>query len=506
MADNAKLLIQQAISACPNDAMMTNAVNWPLLRKALEATAGGAVETDANNQPYVVGADGRPVLIGTNQKNTAVHAGDSRAAQGFVDETITAGNYTGGYTSRNWYQWLVALAGQPLRLIQSAGVGGDTTTLFVARQNNAAGGSLFGKLSSPGWVQHRPGWLFMSLGINDVTGGVPTAASIANARLILSKAQQTRTIVVWPTETPVGPAGTQLGASAPLLAAWNSELQGLRSEFPNLIVPDCYTAFIDPATGLCRAGLHNDSSGIHVHYNNAGALLFAQTVYSAIANLLPSTGFPLASNASELISSNPSINQYQVNPLFSGATVTDALQSAIAFGAGATGTATLIPDPLGYGNAIQVDVTYTGASSAYTLLGLKQSASNFVGGESVVGAVHVRCGAPGAAPGALLPLDASRSVRVPEHLLNITDAVAAGGTANSRQSLMYSTNDAGLVSGFDLVSLTPAYKLKAGVPQSVQQMIYLRGTAAGSGPVRWIVSQPTIRRIPEFSDAWLPFL
>lgn len=432
---------------------------------------------------------------------TGIPGGDSRTAQGFSDDTTLAGTLTGSYSSRNWYQWLMMLSGQPLRLTQAAGVGGDRVSNFVARQNNPQGGSLFGKFAAPGWVPYAPGWLFLTLGINDILNNVETSVSLAGARQILNASKSTGTVVVWPTELPVGPNGTQLtGAQLALLSAWNEGLKALRAEYPLLRVPDCYTAFLNPATGSAYAGLHNDTSGAHVHLNNAGALLYAQTVYASISSELFAANVLLAGDAAEVISGNPAVNQYQVNPLLSGADATAALQSAVSFGAGATGTATLIDDPEGYGKAIQVDVTYTGTSSAFALLAFKASAANFVGGECIIAAARVRVGLPGASPGLLAPgITPAHMVRCPEHILNVTDAVADGGNVNSRQSLVNSANDAGVRSGFEGISATPIYQIKPGAPQAVQQQLYLRGIGAGSGAVRWIVSRPTIRRVPSGS-------
>ncbi|MFY9479176.1 MAG: SGNH/GDSL hydrolase family protein [Aquabacterium sp.] len=438
------------------------------------------------------------------------HGGDSRGAQGFADTTDQLINnmYVAAMTSRNWPAWLMLLAGQPLQLVQACGRGGDRTSQFVARQHNPLGGSLFGRNELAGWTPYRPNWFFLSLGINNVLNNVSLEDSLRDARLILNEARRLGTIVVWPTEPPEGPLGTPFTATERVaLAAWNEGLKALRAEYPNnLRVPDAFAAFLNPLTGRSYPGLHNDPlTGKAVHLNNAGAYRMALTVFKEIGPELCESTLLIRGSAAN-ITTGSAVGQYQVNPLLQGNVLYNAgdlansvLGAQVAFGGGTSGgTATLIDDPEGNGKAVQIDVTYTSNLSAFALLVFKDSAGQFVGGENICGVARVRVGLPGAAPGLLAEgMTAAHKVRCPEHVLNVTDAVADGGAINSRQALVNSADDRGVESAFSGITATPTFQVKANAPQKVEQSLYLRGFAdePAAGPVRWIVSLPQLRPI-----------
>jgi hypothetical protein len=439
----------------------------------------------------------------TSSHRTAALFGDSRIVQNFIDTTMTAGTYSGVYTAKGWFHHVQLLAGNPFNLVHAAGKSGDTIAQAVARINNPQGGAMFGNLTNPGWTCQRPNWLFVSLGINDILNSVPTATSVAGARTILDAAKAIGATVVWPTEYLPGGEGSAFSAGAlSLLAAWNSALLSLRGEYYNLIVPDVYSAFLDPANpGFSYSGLMNDGSGQWIHPNNAGGALYGRTVYEATADVLPAANYALlAGDANEIISANPMINQYQINPLLTGADLA-AAGVATAAGGGATRTAKLITDPSGYGQAIQIDATFTSASAAYVYVTLTDSKANVVGGERLVAACNIAIGGTNATDGVLDPITSANNIRTAMHSLAVTDAVAAGGNANFRNTrdasdAVSAAHDAGIRAGESGVSVTPPYQTKAGVPQLVQQQLYLRGTAAG-GSARFIISRPTIRRISE---------
>jgi len=427
--------------------------------------------------------------------------GDSRGAQGFVDETTNTSLYTGQFVDRNPAHWLMSLLGHPLRMIQNAGVGGDTVAMAAARMHNTQGGSLFGKVANPGWTAHAPEFLFVHLGINDALNQstITLATSIAMARSILDAADSLGTTVIWMDEPPEAIGGTVMStAQNQRRLDWNAALKALELEYPNLWVVPVSAALTDSGTGKMLAGLTNDNTATYIHMNNAGAKLVAETILAYTAPLwVGRRSLALVTHASDLVSVNPECNQYQVNPLLAGATPTAALAMAVSFAAGVTGgVATIITDPEGYGQAIQIDLTYNSASAAYALVTFQSSQANFRGGERVYGSCRIRCGLPGASPGLLATgLTSAHMVRTPEHLLYVTDAVADGGNANTRVGLANGDGDAGLRSGFELTSKTPEYQLKAGAPQLVQQQLFLRGIGAGSGTVRYLISRPTLRRV-----------
>lgn len=442
------------------------------------------------------------VAMGVTQGRNAVLFGDSWAVQHFIDTTLTAGTYAGVYTAKGWFHHLQLLSGNAFNLIHAAGKSGDTIAMAVARMNNPQGGAMFGNVANPGWTGARPNWLFVSLGINDILNGVATSTSVAGARTILNAARNMGATVVWPTACLPGGEGSALSGSAlSLLRAWNSELLALRSEYYNLIAPDAYAAAMDPANpGYSYSGLFNDGSGTWIHPNNAGGALLGSTAYTAIGTRLPPPNYALlAGDANEIISVDPTINQYQVNPLLAGADFT-AVGVSFANGGGATSTRKLIADPAGYGQAIQVDVTFSSATAAYVFVTLPPSQANVLGGERLIAASYVAIGGINATDGVLDPITAANGVRTAAHLLAVTDNAGAGGNANFRNArdasdAVSAAHDAGIRAGESGISVTPPYQTKAGVPQLVQQQFWLRGTGAGSA--RFIISRPAIRRIPD---------
>lgn len=433
---------------------------------------------------------------------TAALFGDSRAVQNFVDTTLTAGTYAGIYTAKGWFHHLQLLSGNAFNLIHAAGKSGDTIAMAVSRMNNPQGGAMFGNVANPGWTGARPNWLFVSLGINDILNGVETKTSVAGARTILNAARNMGATVVWPTEYLPGGEGSALsGSSFSLLLAWNSALLALRSEYYNLIVPDACASFMDPANpGYSYSGLMNDGSGTWIHPNNAGGALLGSTAYTAIGTRLPPPNYALlAGDANEIVSVDPTINQYQVNPTLAGANL-GAAGVATANGGGATSTIKLIADPSGIGQAVQVDATFSSATSAYVYVTLTDSKANVLGGERLIAACSIGIGGINATDGVLDPITSANSVRTAMHSLAVTDAAGAGGNANFRNArdasdAVSAAHDAGMRSGESGISVTPPYQTKSGVPQLVQQQFYLRGTGAGSA--RFIISRPTIRRVPE---------
>lgn len=449
---------------------------------------------------FLVGSRFHPVHnpLGTN---TAALFGDSRITQQFADLTMSSAS--GAYEAKGWFHWLQFAAGHPFSLITTAGKSGDKIADMSARMYNPQGGAMFGNVANPGWVCHRPKWLFITAGINDILNGVATATSVANARTIIDAALAQGAIVVWPNEYLPGGEGSALSAGAlSLLDAWNAALAGLKTDYKNLIVPDVYSAFYDPeSAGYSYTGVMNDGSGQWIHPNNAGGQLYGKTVYDAVADYLPEPSrIVLAGDANELISVNSYCNQYQVNPLLAGASL-GAAGVAAANGGGATSTVKLIADPSGFGQAIQIDANFTSAAAAYVFVTLFDSKANVVGGERLVGACAIAYGSAGGSDGTIASIDESAKFRTVMHSLAVTDAVAAGGAANVRNVLdasasIAASNDAGIRCALSGVSVTPPYQTKAGTPQLVQQQFYIRGTANG-GAVRVIISRPTIRRVPD---------
>lgn len=435
---------------------------------------------------------------------TAMVAGDSRAAQCFSDATVTAGTWTGSYAGRGWWGWLQLYLGTPFRLVGTAGKGGDTVAAVVSRMHNPQGGSLFGGLSNPGWTPRRPRWLFMHCYVNDVFGAVSVSASLASARQIIEAARLLGTTVVWPTETPEGPESQYFhsAASRQRIADWNAGLQALAVEYgpDTLVVPDCYAAFFNPATGYSWPGLHNDSSGTYVHLNNAGAQLYGSTVAAALAGRVQPNRLMLPAISTEYVNSNDRIiNQHQINPLLTGADLASA-GVTLAVVSNCSASTKLIPHPDGFGQMVQADITFTAAGTY--LVRVQSSHTSLRGSECVLAAAEIRVGGINSTDGVLDPLTIANNLRGVHHVLNITDAAGDGGNANSRQAFTVDTNDAAMRTGWSGTSLTPPYQMKGGgAPTLAQQDFWVRSVGAGS--VRVLIGRTAIRRVQSY-DTLLP--
>jgi hypothetical protein len=417
---------------------------------------------------------------------TAVFAGDSRVLQAFSDSTTGR-----SFNAKGFPGWLMQANGNPWRIVQTAGVGGDTIALLAARRNGAAPGALFGSSGGPGWNPYRANYLFIVCAINDILNGVSTASSIASASQIISDARDVGTVVVWPTEPPPGPGTTLTAPQRALLLAWNSALQALTSTYSNLVVPDTWTTMEDPANlGYSYASMHADASAPYIHWNNNGGRAFAQatsTKLAAVGCLPPARTLLLAGDVNDVISYRPFVNQYQVNPTLAGAN--RGATGAAAATSNCTVSEKMIAhvDGSQYGQMIQSDITFSAAG--YYVLAMPESAGNFVGGEAVFAACDVRVGAIDAVDGVLGAMTSANGIINADAQLTITnnDTSTAVATAHSKN-----TNDVALLSGFSLVECTPSWKIKTGVPSSVRNWVYINAASAGS--CRVLTGRPTMRR------------
>lgn len=468
---------------------------WEYNVVSAESTIGTALVTAAS-------ASAARTAIGAAAEYgvRCVVLGDSRAGQNFADDTGTGGTNQ-NMQNRGWFPWLQSLYGNPLTLVQSAGVTADKLADVVARWDSATAGEMFGGTETAGAQfgvsPFTPDIILCHLGINSIAdSGLTLEDMTDDAELILDKVGELGAKIIWITEGAVGVAVSGYGtAYLNRLLRWNAWLKAQEFNYPWLRVVDVWPSTVDP-TNAAGNVLTKYMCDELVHHGTNGARLISEKVWPALQSLgVRSRSLLPASVAEKWVTSTGTDiqNRFQ-DPLCTGASGSATGPTGVQPGSvlpgtfnfancsNATVTSSIISHPDGYGNMIQLDVVFSAAGGVVELKSPNHGSlelNTFSGSERVRAGFDIRvCGLSGG--GAEEALAASHNLRAVKPQLRVQSSAASGGTNYYRQMFSDTTVDKAVEGGnIEWESITWHVDVPANVPQRVISSIYVVGEGIG---------------------------
>lgn len=433
---------------------------------------------------------------GNPSRNRAIVVGDSRVDNCFGD-VFTASKIR-NINNRGWWAWLQGLSGNYWQLVQAAGVQADTIANVNARWASTIPGEMFGLGRGPnigeqvGVAPFAPDWLFVELGINNIGAAQSLAAMTAEAEIFIANAEATGARIVWLNEGAVGASTAGYGtAYLNRLRRWNDWLKARAAASRSLLVVDAWAITVDPtsAAGNTRSGYLYDDA---VHSGPVGARARAEAIWTAVQarwGIRKIESLPVSTADVYSAGSAPDIANRLADPLClatpvsavgatgnSGNAPTGYVPAACS---NATCVYSVVPHPGGYGNCIQMDVTFT-AAGGYAILRTARVEALFSGGETARFGVE-----------AFVYGNAGAALTATDNLLTVKPQLFVVGSdaANYYSATLQETNttEGKLVGNYNVQALTWTVPIPAGAPSRVQGETYIIG--AGTGTVRVLLGR-----------------
>jgi hypothetical protein len=306
-----------------------------------------------------------------------VQFGDSRIINGFTD--TYASNRTRNTSTRGTWCFLQAISGHAFRLVNTAGVVGNTIADCNARFDSTVLGAMFSGgtpgTSAPGVKPFLPDIVGVEVDVNDFIVGTPLATMKAEAAKLIERCGEIGAWCVWQYgRTPAsGAAAIGYGNTwrDTQLAFWKW-LDEQEANYRHFLGVNVFKLTVDPAnaSGYCLPNLTNDNQ---VHGNQNSNRIIAEAVWAKLVSrgaVSPADWLPASTAEVYNAATSPNVRNRLSNPVFTGGT-------AVPGGAGwsgliptgwtaaacvnATVIASLVDAPGGIGKALQLDVTWTGA-------------------------------------------------------------------------------------------------------------------------------------------------
>jgi len=224
------------------------------------------------------------------ERGTAVLFGDSITHRNGPGAFPNAGETATYHWSKGYFSWANLLLGKRLRLVKNAGIGGDTTTMMLAR-------------ISADVLAYKVGWYVILAGVNDASAGTLASVTIANLASIYDQCAANGGRIVALTPWPAQSSTTAQRTEIFKVSEWIRAQQQVRKDF---VMVDTAGVFIDPATGCPPAAYAAD----FLHPDADGAAVLGRAIAAALDPLL-------AGVSSGLVASNDDANLLG-NGMFTG--------------------------------------------------------------------------------------------------------------------------------------------------------------------------------------------
>lgn len=436
-------------------------------------------------------ADGSPVS-GAGNRVAGVPVG-------LLGDSITQENYDQTASQiqerARWFPYANALLGQRLRLVNNAGVSGETTAQMLARIGSSAGlGVGFGGIgaagtavtTSPSPLNGSPKYVFVHAGVNDIYGFNLTAATVtANLQQIYQTliANGVTPIVM----TIMAVNSTTVGYSTANVATHLAVNDWIRNYAAanGLLLVDAFAATVDPNSGSVEMNTAFTRDGKQ-HPNNRGGMAVARAIYGVLNNIIPARDVLPQSNAA-VISLDASIRQLLPVPLLTGtAAITATGYSGNTAGSnlgnanfvrGGTPTCVLsaVARADGFGQNTKMVATFGAANDSLEIRFPSQHATAVVGATYVAVCEVTVTGPAGAA------LAAADNFQGAQLYLQYND-----GTTNFfTYALGRGSTDTAMVGSFTVTLMTPPLTIPAsGTPTTFRPNFTIFGSGAGSPEVQ----------------------
>ena len=181
----------------------------------------------------------------------------------------------------NWFGntgYWTYLTGFKLKMLNNAGLSGDTTIAGISSQFPG----LYSRLGADVFA-YNPQIAVVLIGTNDVGYGTETATQIANNIIMIDNAILARGIkVVVVSLPPMGSAWSGFSAAnAKLILDINRQLRQYAEITPGTVYADIYAGLVDPTSSVATELAANTLDGIHP--SSQGAYIYAQYIGKALA-------------------------------------------------------------------------------------------------------------------------------------------------------------------------------------------------------------------------------
>lgn len=412
--------------------------------------------------------------------NEAILVGDSLVQNNWPTSTTSfvATNLEG------MHEWANALLGQRFYISQNLGVGGKTAEQILQSQ---VWPSIFA----------RPGYVFLSAGLNDLYN-VPqqTGATVAARIIEIVQTYLNNNIVpIWSTVTPRAPATTNAARILAQHLDCNDRLRLWAQENDCGIFWDAFAVMVNPTDSDCdpRTGFCYDTPAIHP--NNVGALYLGQKLAGAISNYVTTRqimAFGAEDRTNTSVSNAGGQSNLLANPYFSGTggtvsanctgTMPDnwTIEWATRTGTGSAAAAIVdVADAeTGLGTAKGVQITISGTPAANDEIRIKQNTgfNTLLSGGDVVSAE------------AKMTFASTAAVDRPRVFLfvNNTEQTNWGNLSQT---------GAAITSAFTIVGKTrPLTVLGTGAASAAEMQVRVRFSGDSTGTVITI-SNPRVRKV-----------
>jgi lysophospholipase L1-like esterase len=196
------------------------------------SSSKGAVTLDALDARYRAIKRQSVILFGTSLE----------AQNGTGTNTLDqpSNNTPGAVCGRGWYNWAEAFSGLRFTLVRNAGVSGNTSAQMLARLQTDV-------------LAYDSDWVWIGGPVNDISGDVASATTIANMTSILTAILATGRRVVLLTCAPSTSYSTTGRKQA--LSDVNRWMRSLPSTTRGVVVVDAQRVLVDPATGYPATGM-----------------------------------------------------------------------------------------------------------------------------------------------------------------------------------------------------------------------------------------------------------
>jgi lysophospholipase L1-like esterase len=428
----------------------------------------------------------------TRATNLTAVLGDSRVAQIFSSQTITAGcQVPTNFSGYNHFSWGNARAGQRLKVVYAGGLSGDRSDQMLARLNAACSPTL------------RAGHLYIQIGVNDISQSAAgyttvntigpnqnTVVSASNVALVcfqniqyavqtfLAHGGQVVTICLEPGGE--GFSTTQIGNTIDL----NQYLREYAEQTQNILLFDTWSAMHDPAlsstsTIRFKANYAQESSGSGVHQGNLGGYAVGALFANFLTANFPSVPY-LPTDVNEL--PTISVRNQLANPMFvttSGGTASTGVSGTVPGNwtvdrSGGSGTQTAVvssgtPADGSPGKECIIACTFGAAGDLIRLRQDVVSNANWSVGDIVEGVAQCVIDAGGALAGIWMDMQQNDGTT----------------TFDSRDLIPFNNSPIG-TDGCTVWLRTPPFYIngKSGSP-FLTMRLYAQGSAASTATVRW---------------------
>ena len=243
------------------------------------------------------------------------------------------------FGDRDWPTYAMLLSAGRIRLVRNAGVGGESTSDYLARFDT--------DVTADG----TPNTVVIGGGENDIQEGVPIATTRANIEAMVAKTYALGATPVLRTTMP----HSLSNAVRQKIGAVNHWTRNYGADH-GIGVLDFWAQVVDPATGQYQAALTADG----VHPSAAGAKILGQYVVDTLCARMPTTALSLPADPTDA-------GQLAPTPLFTtDVSGTPTLWNAIG-GSPAGVTRSMVTDPLVPGRMARIaNVGSTAAVSLQT--------------------------------------------------------------------------------------------------------------------------------------------